>query len=102
MPSSVDRLGQVHDAIVIQYPEEEEDAVLTQASELMKIPLYSRGREFIIPSDIAVGWNWQKRKKQKDGSIKNPDGLMTWEGSGSDTRTRSFDPTSSGLDRVIA
>lgn len=97
----VQRLAQVHDAIVIQYPEEAEAEVLEKAHQLMATPLYSRGREFIIPSDIMVGWNWKKAKKdKKTGLWTNPDGLISW--TGHDDRKRQFDPTSSGLDRVIS
>lgn len=101
MGDECERLGQVHDAIVIQYPEEDEDKVLPKAQALMSIPLEAHGRTFVIPSDIAVGWNWRKRKVNKDGTISNPDGLTTWKGAGSDSRKRSFDPTSAGLDRVL-
>lgn len=101
MGDRCDRLGQVHDAIVIQYWEKDEEEVLTKALSLMPTPLYSRGREFIIPSDIMVGWNWQKMKvDKKTGKVTNPDGLISW--TGHDNRTRQFDPASSGLDRVIS
>lgn len=97
----VQRLGQVHDAIVIQYAEEAEAEVLEKAHKLMEIPLYAKGREFIIPSDIMVGWNWKKAKKdKKTGLWTNPDGLISW--TGHDSRKRLLDPTASGLDRVIS
>jgi DNA polymerase-1 len=96
----VDRLGQIHDAIVIQYPEEDEAKIIPQAVELMPTPLYHEGRKFTIPSDVMVGWNWAKQKKdKKTGAIINPDGLISW--AGHDARKRQFDPTSSGLDRLI-
>lgn len=90
----VDRLGQIHDAIVIQYWEKDEEEVLTKAVTLMPTPLYSRGREFTIPSDVMIGWNWKKFHGDK-----NPDGLIKW--AGNDKRTRQFDPASNGLDRLI-
>jgi len=90
----IERLGQIHDAIVIQYPEEMESEVLEKAKSLMPTPILLRGREFIIPSDIMVGWNWGKQ------TPTNPDGLIKW--TGTDARSRSFDPESTGLDRVIS
>lgn len=90
----IERLGQIHDAIVIQYPEQDEEEILAHAKMLMPTPILIRGREFTIPSDIMVGWNWGK------ASPTNLDGLVKW--TGADGRKRTFDPESSGLDRVIS
>jgi DNA polymerase I-like protein with 3'-5' exonuclease and polymerase domains len=88
-------LGQVHDALITQYDEADEVEVLTKAKSLMLSPLFARNREFTIPSDIMVGWNWQKYD-----ATSNPDGIRKWYGT--DDRVRQFDPRSAGLDRRIS
>jgi DNA polymerase-1 len=84
-------LMQIHDAILIQYPEDQEARVLPLVQEGLRVPIMLEGgREFIIPNSIATGWNWGKYDEQG-----NPDGLRTWKGS--DKRRRS--PPTSLLDR---
>lgn len=74
-------LAQVHDSILFQYPEEMEDEIVPKAIELMQIKtMLKKGREFYVPAEAKVGWNWG------DWSEKNPDGLMKWKGG--DTRRR--------------
>lgn len=63
-------LGQIHDAIVFQYPEPLELEILPKILELSKIPISARGRTIIIPSECQVGWNWGKHDPEK-----NPRGL---------------------------
>lgn len=93
-------LAQIHDAIVFQYKEEEEAEVLASVQSLMATPLQWKGRTMTIPSDVMVGWNWQKadpdKKLSKDG---NPDGLIKWKGSDKRRRTDSPD---AGLNRLAA
>jgi len=101
----VECLGQIHDAVVIQYDENREDEILPKIVSLMPTPLVSRGRTMVIPSDVMVGWNWAKfndKPKGKDGKPKplNLDGLKKW--AGHDDRTRQIDPDASGLDRVVS
>ena len=68
-------LVQVHDSILFQYPEELEDIILPWALETLRVPLtLSRGREFVVPTEAKVGWNWG------DKSETNPDGLIKWKG----------------------
>lgn len=97
-PKGVECIGQIHDAIVIQYPEERENELIPQVVKLMPTPLEARGRTMTIPSDVMVGWNF---KKYSDGSKKpkNLDGLRGWNGN--DDRKRTFDPARTGLDRVV-
>lgn len=109
-------MGQLHDAILIDYPEtspENELALLQKISSLMRTPLtvtYDRQiikpysppssltKTFEIPSDIAVGWNWGKfNDDPKKGGI-NLGGLRKISTGKLDTRTG---PPSTGLDRVI-
>lgn len=80
-------LLQVHDAILIQYPEELEDFVVPRAQKLLEIEvplLYDR--TLVIPTEAKVGWNWGPASEQ------NINGLKVYEGSDSRKRTaeRSF------------
>ena len=88
--NKVELLIQVHDSILFQYPEEQEDEIIPWALEGLKAPLtLARGREFVVPTEAMTGWNWGYYD-----STDNPDGLKKWKGS--DARTRS--EFSSGLD----
>lgn len=78
-------LVQVHDSILFQYPEEMEDEIVSLAVKLMEIKTtLKKGREFYVPAEAKVGWNWG------DWSEKNPDGLMKWKGG--DSRKREREP----------
>lgn len=86
-------LMQIHDAILIQYPEKREDEILPKVLKQLEQPIdLSHGRQLIIPYDASVGFNWGKYKEGK-----NPDGLKAWKGG--DTRKRT--PKVSVLDRPI-
>lgn len=84
-------LTQVHDALLVQYPEQDEDKVLPQIIQAIRVPIeLSYGRTLIIPSDAKVGWNWSV------ASPTNPDGMKKFKGH--DDRARS--PYQKMLDRV--
>lgn len=86
-------LMQIHDAILIQYPEKQEDEILPKVLRQLEQPIdLKHGRRLTIPYDAMSGWNWGK---YKEGS--NPDGLKAWKGG--DTRKRS--PKTSILDRPL-
>lgn len=71
----VQLLVQVHDSILFQFPEEQEDEIVPWALEALKAPLtLAKGREFVVPTDAATGWNWGYH------SPDNPDGLHKWKG----------------------
>ena len=77
----VQLLVQVHDSILFQYREEEEDEIIPWAMETLPTTLVlAKGREFTVPTDCAVGWNWGYH------SDDNVDGLKKWKGS--DNRKR--------------
>lgn len=83
-------LLQIHDAIVFQYPEDQEDKIIPQVVAAFQVPIELKGgRKLIIPSEVKTGWNWANADKD------NPDGLKKYNGT--DTRTRS--QGSSILDR---
>ena len=78
----VQLLVQVHDSILFQYPEEEEDEIIPKALELLRVPVRLSGdRDFVIPTEAQVGWNWGYYN-EKD----NPDGMRKYKGH--DTRRR--------------
>jgi len=86
-------LLQVHDAILVQYPEEQEQTILPQLLKIIQVPMQlNHSRPFLIPSEAKVGWNWASY------STDNPDGLKKWNG---DDRRRQERPASTELDRVL-
>lgn len=78
----VDILLQVHDAILIQYPEEDEAVLLPRVTEqLLRPRLGTPELNIVIPNEVQVGWNWSKvDKKKKFFSDGNPYGLEKWNG----------------------
>ena len=75
-------LLQIHDAVVIQFPEHRESTVVPAAVQALRVPIdLARGRVMVIPSEAKVGWNWGS------ASPTNPDGLTKW--TGADARRRS-------------
>ena len=82
----VQLLAQVHDSILFQFPEHLEAEIIPWALETLRAPLVlAKGREFCVPTEAKVGWNWG------DASPSNVDGLVKWKGS-PDTRTRTQAP----------
>lgn len=82
-------LGQIHDAIVFQYPDDPdlEADILTNCLNLTRIPITSCERTIIIPSECKIGWNWGEAdaKRFADG---NPKGLIKWKPGSVDQRRR--------------
>lgn len=75
-------LIQVHDSILFQYREEEEDEVVPWALEALKTKLVlERGRDFVVPTEAKIGWNWGDYDAEK-----NPDGLKKWSDAGDDRK----------------
>ena len=65
----VDLLAQIHDAVVFEYPEGQ-DNLVAEASEILSAKIrLTNGDLFSIPSEPNVGWNWGKE------SPDNPLGL---------------------------
>lgn len=78
----VQLLMQVHDSVLFQYPEEMEDEIVPWALEVMKVKLnLKKGREFFVPLEAKVGWNWG------EFSDDNPDGLIKYKGHDKRSRT---------------
>lgn len=88
-------LLQVHDAILVQYPQESEQLVLPQILKNIQVPIeLHHNRTLLIPSEAKVGWNWAGETKD------NPDGLRKWKGV--DDRKRQREPQTSQLDRLLS
>lgn len=83
-------LIQVHDSILFQFPEEQEDEIVPWALDTLKVPLeLSGGRPFCVPTEAKTGWNWGNRIDHKDGTVSNPDGLRKWKGHDDRKRTET-------------
>jgi DNA polymerase-1 len=78
----IELLIQVHDSILFQVPIDKVNALVPIALELLKVEIELRGgRKFHVPLEAETGYNWGKRKLNKDGSLKqNEYGLTTWTG----------------------
>ena len=81
--ASCQLLMQIHDAILIQYPESAEDSIIPLVLKQLEQPIaLKHDRVLTIPYDAKVGFNWGKYDEET-----NPDGLKTWKGG--DTRQRT-------------
>lgn len=91
-------LAQLHDAVLIDYPDEpkREAEYVAAASELLKVGLKVNGATYIIPTDAATGWNWGKFNDDPKRGRINRSGVAKFKGL--DNRSR---PSMRGLDRVI-
>ena len=86
-------LLQVHDAILVQYPEDREAEILPQLLKAIEHPVeLNYGRRLLIPSEAKVGWNWASQ------SDTNPDGLKKWTGADARKRER---PAPTELDYLL-
>jgi hypothetical protein len=91
----VQLLLQIHDAILVQFPEELEDEIVPRLCREIKVPVpLNHGRLLTIPSEAMTGWNWGK------ANDNNPDGLKVYKGG--DTRRRQDHPQISQLARLLA
>lgn len=92
-------LAQVHDSILFQFPEEAEDEIIPWALEKLRVYLtLVAGRQFFVPVEAKVGWNWgdveyfsKSTAPSPDliGAVKdNPDGLIKWKGGDARKRQR--------------
>lgn len=80
----VQLLLQVHDSILFQFPQEQEDEIIPWALEALKAPLtLVKDRRFVIPTEAKTGWNWGNY------SDKNVDGLAKWKGHDDRTQTET-------------
>jgi DNA polymerase-1 len=76
-------LMQIHDAILVQYPEDRENEIISKVLDGLRCPIrLEQGREFIIPYGVATGFNWGKFDEES-----NPDGLKSYKGNDQRKRT---------------
>lgn len=75
-------LMQVHDSILFQVPWHRHDTHIERALDLLRFPWELRGgREFAVPLEAKVGWNWGEVQYNKEGKpCGNFEGLMKWTG----------------------
>jgi len=93
-------LLQVHDSILLQYPERDEATVIPKILEAMRVPIrLKNGREFVVPAEAKIGWNWADVEYKKDGTVGNEYGLIKWKGV--DARSRPRRTSASLLDRIL-
>lgn len=64
-PLGVELLGQVHDAIVFQVPENKLN-LINKVNDMMRIPVRIKGRTMVIKSEIKYGMNWKDLEKYTD------------------------------------
>lgn len=78
-------LLQGHDSLLVQYPQEKEDEIVPQVLTAMRVQIeLEGGRQFAVPLEVQVGWNWAKANKD------NPNGLSKWPDKRTDQRTTSL------------
>lgn len=86
----VQLLVQVHDSILVQYPEEKEDEIVPWIIEALKAPLeLTFGRRFVVPTEAKVGWNWGDENLDPKKGLLNPDGLIKYKGTDKRRRTEA-------------
>lgn len=70
----IELIAQVHDAVYFQAPEHFEPELINhEVLKLLEIPLYFKGRKFVIPAEGKMGKNWGNFDAKNPE--KNPYGL---------------------------
>lgn len=95
-------LLQIHDAILVQYPENLEDEIVPKVIKAIQHPIELKyNRTLLIPSEAKTGWNWANQETDRNGNVTgNPDGLRKYKGG--DSRRRQDYPATSELDRLLS
>lgn len=85
-------LLQVHDSILFQFREADEETVVPRALALVEQSFkLKEGREFTIPAEAKVGWNWSDFHPVKN---PDPDAMRAFnDSSRPSTRTRTTHST---------
>jgi DNA polymerase-1 len=68
----VQLLMQVHDSILFQFPEDEEETIVPWALEVLKTHLtLAKGRPFVVPTEAMTGWKkWKGSDARKRTEIR--------------------------------
>ena len=83
----------MHDAIVVQYPEAQEDEIVPKILAQLRYPVrLTPDRELIIPYGCKTGWNFGDFNDKT-----NPYGLKSYKGKDKRVRPKEL----SILDRVL-
>jgi DNA polymerase-1 len=89
-------LGQVHDSILIEFPEGWGDAgVAPILKECLEVDVPVGSKLMRIPTDFESGWNWGKYNADENKGMLNLDGL------GTPNTQRKYDPAAPLLDQPI-
>lgn len=65
-------LMQIHDAILIQYPEAHEDLVISKVQSQLRQQIELRhGRIMVMPFDVKTGWNWSNYSDANQAGLKS-------------------------------
>ena len=100
----VQLLGQGFDSIIFQFREGEEDRVLPEALERIRVELSdpASGRKYVVPGEAKIGWNWGAAGFEEDSAHSlrntpgrkpprlNPEGLVKWKPGKPDLRSRQL------------
>ena len=91
-------LAQTYDSITFQARDDNRfDDLVGRVLEHIRVELVSpSGRNYLVPGEAKVGWNWGYRSQLPDGKIVNPYGLAKWK-PGAETRQAPRQ----GLDRTF-
>lgn len=107
---SAELLLQTHDSLTGQIKTELANEVMPKLLDAFRVPVSITSasgvvKEFTIPSEAMLGWNWGKRwKEDAQGNLieANPDGLDKWRGELDVSRQRRFDPSTPLMDRCLS
>jgi DNA polymerase-1 len=96
---------QVHDSIVFEIPLhlgwEKHASILLDVKAKLETPLVAHGREFVIPCDIAMGYNLYKVNMKEIKSANCPDNMLQLgrllEGLDNELRTEGLSTRHKGL-----
>lgn len=80
--------AQVHDSAMFEVAEEAVHEAVAWAKEALKVKIILEGdREFTVPTDAKVGYNWGPSGFDKTLNKEiNPDGMQKWKGQHKRTR----------------
>lgn len=85
--SKMQLLCQVHDSLLMQVPEDMTEDAVPALLELGRAPLLlKQGREFCVPNEAKIGFNWADQIVHNDGSIENELGLIKYNPNKIDSR----------------
>lgn len=63
-------LAQIHDAILIQYPESLELKLIPQILKALEVTVSFQNRRLTIPAEALTGWNWGKVSEKNIHGLK--------------------------------